>query len=230
MVKIAYRITAVPERKEHAERQRAFLGDAEIFMDEKHNGNIWNKFRVYESLIDSGYSHVCMSDDDVVYAKRFKEISGICAKLFPNSIFSFYHSRIKSGRTAYIDLVNCNVIGVCTIIPVRYLEGFLSFYEQELKGFKWDDTALKMYALMEGIQVFTTIPKIVDVDPMPATVRRKTDIQPNNPGFDFNARVDSFLEARVSFADYGMFNTHLPDGHPLNRRLSCALSKKKVML
>ena len=210
---IAYRITAVPERKDNALLEASVAGIPKdcIYMDHNHNGNIWNKFRVYRDLIQTSYTHVCMNDDDLILPENYKELVQTAVDRFPDAILTFYNSKIWASSPTFFKMQNHYMNGASCVIPTKYLSKFLAFYESELNGFRWDDTAMSIYALLNDIDVYLYSPKIVDVIHTLSTLpMRKGRYQPHNVGYSENVSEKDIENASIVY-QRGILNTHLKD-------------------
>ena len=225
-VKIAYRITAVNERLAYAVETAEALNIPKecIYLDAKRRGNIWNKFRIYEELKNQdSYTHVCMNDDDTIPVKNYKEIVETATRMFPDAIIAFYkpEARLKDRfeDSPYVQLLSNDCIGPGLVIPCKYLNNILQFYNKWLResNYKWDDTTLKMWTLLNDIPVILTIPNLVYIRPLQSTVRSKNATQPNGEcyiGHEIN--TEEFNTHKIKVMRTGrMFNPHLPKGHPL---------------
>jgi len=216
---IAYRITAVPERLDNAMNQAKSIGFGDIYLDKNHNGNIWNKFRVYKDIIaDGSYSHVCMNDDDLIMPMNFTDAVECLVQRFPDCIFTFYNSKIGSNIPRIIRLRNHYMNGASCVIPTKYLSGFLDFYENNLQGFKWDDTSMSIYALLNDIDVLLPCPKLIDVVRMQSTLpMRRGRYQPCNHGlvYDKLINIEELSNASVIDSRKIRLNTHLAKDNPI---------------
>ena len=218
MINVAYRITAVPERLDNARLEAMRMGISDIYLDSDHNGNIWNKFRVYKDIIaDGNYTHVCMNDDDLIVPANFPEAVERLVQKFPDCILTFYNSKIGSDSPSIVRMGNHYMNGASCVIPCKILPDFLTFYENNLQGLKWDDTSMSIYALLNGIDVLMPCPKFVDVVRMKSTLSmRKGRYQPPNAGRIYKEfiDVDEICNAEIVNRK-GLLNTHLPSDHPI---------------
>lgn len=220
-VKIAFRITAIPERISNVEKQLAVTGikGDSVYLDNERKGNIWNKFRALNDVLKSGqYTHVCMNDDDLIMPQNFVDAVYCLVKRFPDCIFSFYNSKVGGERPQIVRLRNHHMAGSSCVIPVSILKDFFNFYSFHLGGFKWDDTAISMYALLHNIDVLLPIPKIIDVACIKSSLSmRKNQISPSNKGAVYYGKVNIQELACAPVVDGGtrFLNTHLPQGHTL---------------
>lgn len=185
---IEYRITAVPSRYDHAVQEAAALNEplSSIYLDVQRKGNIWNKFRVYHDILHEGKAtHICLCDDDIVFVPNFKDCVQTCVDRFPDCIFTFYNSAVgKHGSYRFWDILY--MAGASCVIPVRYLDSFLRFYDENLAGFGHDDTSMSIYALLHDIHVYLVEPKLVDTfcgESITTLPFQEGRIQPRNKGF-----------------------------------------------
>ena len=233
MQDVGFFITAVPERLENA-RKLVMMTDGYPFVDHFHKGNIWNKFRAYKEAFRLGYSHVCMMDDDVVLPDNFVHAVSAIVERFPDAIITFYNSKIGSDSPVFFRLRNHYMNGASCVIPTKYLPAFLSFFDQNLAAdnFKWDDTAMSMFALLNGIDVLLVCPKVIDVLEMPSSLpMRKKRVQPHNAGAicGDSVDIDALMSAPVMDISGGALNTHLPKDHPINILCAqkCAVNSRR---
>lgn len=226
-IKIAFRITAVPERISYAleTAQALNLPTDSIYYDKHRRGNIWNKFRIYEELKDqTEYTHVCMNDDDTIPVENYREIVEIATRTFPDAILTFYKAEAKMhdrlADSPYVQLLSNDCSGSGLVIPCKYLNSILDFYDKYLRYFnyKWDDTTVKMWSLLNDIPVILTIPNLIYCRPLPSTVRGKHLYQPNGECWiGQKVDVEQFRTTKLHKMKTGqMINLHLPKEHILN--------------
>ena len=240
-VRIAWRITAVPERLAYAYKTAEMLSLPAncVYLDAFRRGNIWNKFRIYEELCaEQNYTHVCMNDDDTIPVENYKEIVETATRNFPDAILTFYKSEAKlSDRrsdTPYVQLLSTDCSGSAMVVPCKYLPDILHFYNTYLKGigYKWDDTTVKMWALLNDVPVILTIPNLVYCRPLPSTVRGAHLVQPNGECWT-GRRIDTaeFDTKECKVMKTGtLFNLHLPKGHILIDACRRKFEVKKAQL
>lgn len=240
-IKIAYRITAVKERLKYALETAETLNLPKecIYLDSKRRGNIWNKFRIYEELKEQDiYTHVCMNDDDTIPVENYIEIIEAATKNFPDAIITFYKPESKlSDRyddSPYVQLLNNDCLGPGMVIPCKYLNDILSFYNAYLKDirYKWDDTTVKMWSLINDVPVILTVPNLIFCRPLPSTVRGAHLVQPNGETWiGRTVDVTQFATNKLKIMKTGsMFNTHLPKSHFLNNVCKRKFAEKKNMV
>ena len=172
-IKIAYRIIAVRERQDLVTDLLAKLGEPEssVFSDEEHKGCMWNAIRLWKSYesLPEGTTHMCLLADDAEVVKDFKEAVHKCVENFPDCIWTFAnYPQIKGSDrgkfTPYIKIWNHQVRGICYLMPVKLIKGWLDFYEKYLSGVKgWnhDQVTTSLYALLNDIDVMMPIPNLV---------------------------------------------------------------------
>lgn len=183
-MRIIYRVPAVRSRQEHAERLARDLqepGDS-IYWDEERRGSRWNKFRIWKDAIESGATHICMIDDDAEVVNRFKEIVGITTEHFPNAIMSYFHGNANPVRakerlpnTPYLKLRNYDFRGIAITVPVDILPEYIRFDDKwfgkyTYREYSHDDTTLKMFAILNRIDCFLTIPFCVNALQVPSAI------------------------------------------------------------
>ncbi len=172
-VKIAYRIIAVRERQHLVEEllQKLNEPDSSVFWDEEHNGCMWNAIRLWRSYKDlpEGTTHLMLLADDADVVNQFKDAVQKCVEHFPDCIWTFANYPQVNGKergkfTPYIKIWNHQVRGMCYLMPVKLIEGWLAFYERYLSGVKnWtcDNVTTSLYALLNDIDVMMPIPNLV---------------------------------------------------------------------
>lgn len=238
---IAYRITAVREREQYAEALRKQLDEPEssIFWDEKKIGCMWNKNRVWESLQDSEYSHILVIDDDAEVVNNFKQIVQIAVSHFPDAIWTFYTNthrlKDKPSDTPYLELFNKNARGICTLMPRYLAKPYLNFYRVRLEPYypNWnhEDTAKKMFALLNNIKVMTTIPCLVRAIPIKSAIPTHHNITQNTDcwqGKDID--VKQFLTGKYEVDKIrSLFMTHLDKNEPICRECAAKFKRNKEL-
>lgn len=172
-IKIAYRIIAVREREELVKDLLTKIDEPEssVSWDEDHNGCMWNAIRVWSSYKDlpEGTTHLCLLADDADVVNNFKEAVHKCVENFPECIWTFAnYPQIKGsdrGRfTPYIKIWNKQVRGICYLMPVSLIQGWIDFYNKylsQVKGWNHDQVTTSLYALINDIDVMMPIPNLV---------------------------------------------------------------------
>ena len=172
-IKIAYRIIAVRERQELVDDLLSKIGEPEssVFWDEEHKGCMWNALRVWNSYKDlpEGTTHLCLMADDADVVNNFKEAVQKCVEHFPDCIWTFAnYPQIKGserGRfTPYVKIWNKQVRGICYLMPVKLIQGWLDFYKKylsDVRGWQHDQVTTSLYALLNDIDVMMPIPNLV---------------------------------------------------------------------
>ena len=172
-IKIAYRVIAVRERQELVEDLLLKINEPEtsVFWDEEHKGCMWNVKRIWGSYKDlpEGTTHLCVLADDADVVNNFKEAVQKCVEHFPDCIWTFANYPQVNGKergkfTPYIKIWNKQVRGICYLMPVNLIQGWLDFYEKYLsgvKGWQHDQVTTSLYALINDIDVMMPIPNLV---------------------------------------------------------------------
>ena len=242
MVKIAYRITAVRSREEHALEICRSIGEpiSSIMWDEELKGSQWNKNRTCESVLDQGYTHLCLIDDDVVTVNNFKEIVQVCVEHFPDAFWTMFsdetHSlKSRPKNTPYLELFNKNCKGICLIMPVEHIRPYLSFYKEEFahKYPKWnhDDTAKKMYCLLNNIPVMMPIPNLVYARQIRSAMPTHHNITPNTDcwqGRDIDIKQFYTYDYEVDKVR-SLFWTHLDKNEDIVQRCVEKFNRNKLL-
>lgn len=239
MAKIAYRITAVREREQYAQALREQLDESAniIVWDEQKIGCMWNKNRTWESLQDSEYSHVLVIDDDAEVVNNFKQIVQAAVTYFPDVIWTFYTNthtmKDRPSDTPYLELFNKNARGICTLMPRYLIKPYLEFYQKNIKPYypKWnhEDTAKKMFALLNDIRVMATIPCLVRAIPIKSAIPTHHNITQNTDcwqGKDID--VNQFFTSKYEVDKIrSMFMTHLNKDEPICRECAEKFKRNK---
>lgn len=172
-IKIAYRVIAVRERQDLVNDLLMKIDepDTSVFWDEEHKGCMWNALRVWNSYKDlpKGTTHLCLIADDADVVIDFKKAVSKCVENFPDCIWTFANYPQVKGRergkhTPYIKIWNKQVRGICYLMPVNLIKGWIDFYEKYLsgvKGWQHDQVTTSLYALVNDIDVMMPIPNLV---------------------------------------------------------------------
>lgn len=243
-IKVAYRIMAVRERQELVEDLLKRLDEPETsaFYDEEHRGSMWNARRIWGSYKDlpEGTTHLCFLADDADPVNHFKEAVQKCAENFPNAIWTFANRPQVNGSergkfTPYIKIWNCWTRGICCMIPVHLIEGWLEFYDRylaDIKGWTRDDTTTALYALMNDIDVMMPIPNLVFGRDVKSVIKGHSRLNRERDrscwwGYDIDLAQFDTTEYVVS-KSRGGFEFHLPEGHELLNLVKKKLERKRM--
>lgn len=166
-----------------------------------------------------------MNDDDIRFVPNFKDAVQACVTRFPDAIFTFYNSAVYKAGYRFVRTFYMNGASCC--IPTKYLPSFLEFYDQNLNGFRWDDTSVSIYALLNDIPVYLVMPKLIGTtsDALNSTLAfRKNHAQPENKGFMLDA-VDplKLLSAPISKSKRAL-KLHLPEDSDIARECKRRMS------
>jgi len=242
MVKIAYRITAVRSREKYAIALCDSIDEprSSIMWDEALRGSQWNKNRTIEEVLDQGYTHVCLLDDDAIVVNNFKGIVQQCVEHFPDAFWTFFsdetHSlKDKPASTPYLELFNKNCKGIGLVMPVQHIRPYLEFYEKEFahKYPKWnhDDTAKKMYCLLNNIRVMMPIPNLIFARQIRSAMPTHHNITPNSDcwqGKDLDLRQFDTYEFEVDKVR-SMFWVHLDKNEEIVQRCVQKFRRNKML-
>ena len=238
-VKIAFRVIAVRERQNLVEDllQKIDEPESSVFWDEEHNGCMWNALRAWKSYknLPEGTTHLCIMADDADVVNDFKAAVQKCVEHFPECIWTFAnYPQIKGsdrGRfTPYMKIWNKQVRGICYLMPVNLIQGWLDFYEKYLSGVKgWnhDQVTTSLYALINDIDVMMPIPNLVVGKDVLSVIKGHTRLNRNRDmscwfGRDIDLRQFNTSEF-VTSKSRGMFEFHL-----WNDEEVLLLAKKKI--
>lgn len=110
--------------------------------------------------------HICVLQDDILLCDNFKEIVEKCANNFPSSVFSFYNPRLSeddfSAITPYRKVTGCGMYGPAIMMPAKMVP-LVFYWGDKVYGqdFKHDDTVIGFFCSVNGIDVMTTVPAII---------------------------------------------------------------------
>ena len=227
MTKIAYRILAVPERAPHVYDilNRLHCGEEIVFYDTDHHGCMWNALRLWSSYRDlpEDITHLCLIADDALIVNQFVEASHKCAQRFPDAIWTFAtydaHRTNRSADTPYVELWNGNLRGLCYMMPVYLIQGYIDFYEKylsHLKRWERDDVTCKMYALTHNIPVMMPIPNLAIAKKIPSVIKghwKTNRIEDCWYGEDIDIKQFDTFKYTIS-RSRSLFDTHLHKDEP----------------
>lgn len=169
-MKIEFRIMGVMNRRGKyilPMLKKLNMDESIVFYDE-HNGAkknaLSNARKAWTAETDADF--VCVLQDDLLLSDQFIQVAYECAKNFPNSIFSFFNTRIveseASSKTPYVKTVGCGVWGQAIMIPCYMIKPMFFWIDENYgKDYKHDDIAIGFFVSMNGIDVMTTVPGIV---------------------------------------------------------------------
>lgn len=181
-MKVAFKILAVRERQDLVFDILKRLGETDdscVCWDEEHNGCMWNALQLWGSYktLPEDVTHLCLIADDALIVNGFKDYVSMCVERFPDAIWTFatYDTEgTERGKyTPYIELWNCNLRGLCYLMPVSRIQGYLDFYQKylsHLKRWERDDVTCKMYAMVNGIKVMMPIPNLAVSKKVPSVI------------------------------------------------------------
>lgn len=165
------RIMASPKREAMARALAQSVGyNSSIitFDDRRDGGDAMYTARKTWLAIDRNKSHGIVLQDDAEVVNNFEQHAVECSKSFPNAIFSFYCARTKlkdlTLRTPYVKLIgdHCVAGGVAIMMPTYMIQHCFDWIAENLgEEYAHDDAAIGMFAQANQIDVFTTIPSLV---------------------------------------------------------------------
>lgn len=242
MVNIAYRITAVRSREEYAVALCDQIGEphSSIMWDEERRGSQWNKNRTCESVLGQGYTHLCLLDDDAVVVSHFKDIVQMGVERFPDAFWTFFSDETHSFKdrpkhTPWLELFNKNCKGIGLVMPVEHIAPYLKFYADEFatKYPKWnhDDTAKKMYCLLNDIRVMMPIPNLIYARQIRSAMPTHHNITPNTDcwrGMDIDLAQFRSNEYEVDKVR-SLFWVHLDKNEDIVKRCVAKFQRNKLL-
>lgn len=243
MIKIMYRILAVRSREEYARELAISIGEPEssIMWDEERRGCPWNNNRTCEEFLlsDSSYTHLLLIDDDAIVVDDFKDIVEAAVSRFPDAIWTFFdnsHSfKDRPKHTPYIELFNKNMRGICKVLPRQFIAPFLSFWKSRIEpkypNWNHEDTAKKMFALLNDIRVMATIPCLVNARQIKPAIPTHHNITPNTDCWQ-GEKID---KKQFLTMDYEvdrirtLFMTHLKKDEPICIECAEKFARNKML-
>ena len=227
MARVEFRVLAVPERADHVRDilGRLHMSEDIVFWDREHNGCMWNALRLWKSYRDlpEGATHLCLIADDALIVNQFVEASTKCAQRFPDAIWSFAtydaHANQRGANSPYVELWNCNLRGLCYMMPVWLVQGYIDFYEKYLsqkKKWERDDVTCKMYALTHGIRVMMPVPNLAIAKRIPSVIKghwKQNRIEDCWQGEDIDLQQFDTFNYSVT-RGRALFDTHLKENEP----------------
>lgn len=242
MIKIMYRILAVRSREQYAFALADSIGEprSSIMLDDELRGCPWNNNRVCRDFLQAkDYTHLLLIDDDAIVVNHFKQIVEAAITLFPDCIWTFFDNSHKySDRpvdTPYIELFNKNLRGICKALPRAVVSPFLDFWDARIAplypNWNHEDTAKKMFALLNDIKVMSTIPCLVNARQIKPAIPTHHNITQNTDcwqGRDIDVR--QFLTSKYEVDKIrSLFMTHLDKNEPICRECAAKFKRNKEM-
>ena len=127
-----------------------------------------NSIRCWSQPIREGCTHIMVVQDDVEVVNDFVQICNRIVQTFKRAIFVLHYRKItpkdRKVDSPFICLKNKNVAGQCVIMPKELVDGYIDFYRKHVKqtDYPHDDGAIRTYAWLNDIPVFSTIPALVN--------------------------------------------------------------------
>lgn len=242
MIKIMYRILAVRSREQYALELADSIGEprSSIMFDDELRGCPWNNNRVCRSFLKTDdYTHLLLIDDDAIVVNNFKQIVEMAVTIFPDCIWTFFDNTHKYSdkpqNTPYIELFNKNMRGICKVLPRYVIAPFLSFWDTEIAPFypDWnhEDTAKKMFALLNDIKVMSTIPCLVNARQIKSAIPTHHNVTPNTDcwqGKDIDVAQFATNQYEVDRIR-SLFMTHLKKDEQICRKCAEKFMKNKML-
>ena len=242
MIKIMYRILAVRSRERYALELADSIGESQdsIMWDEEMRGCPWNNNRTCRDFLKTNdYTHLLLIDDDAVVVNNFKQIVETAVTLFPDCIWTFFDNTHKfkdrPKHTPYIELFNKNMRGICKVLPREVIAPFLEFWDKEIAPLypKWnhEDTAKKMFALLNDIRVMGTIPCLVNARQIKSAIPTHHNITQNTDCWQGeNVDIGQFMTNQYEVDKIrSLFMTHLKKDEPICRKCAEKFAKNKLI-
>ncbi len=165
-MKIAYRIMACRQRQMIVEREIAALAgeDVKVFYDDRpdseRKGTYYTQLKCIYDAISGEYSHLCILQDDLKLVNDFGACMNELAKRHPEKLWTLFCPRLKaedaSFEEPYAILKPANTWGPGNMIPMDMLRKIMTFREERLPNYIYDDGLYFMYCLDKGIPCYTT--------------------------------------------------------------------------
>lgn len=209
------------------------LDESIVFYDDEGLGCIGNALRVWGAELEDDITHLLVLQDDIEVVNDFLEIVNKCINQFPKAIWGFFNYVLEySDRKAdspYILMKNCNVKGESMLMPKEYISGYIDFYNKNLKELNYphDDATCRMYAFVNDIPVFSTIPCLVNNLCPTNSVMGHNDANHYSRVWEGkNIDVKQFDTKEYSISRKFPIFTHLPKDNELNVRIKEKMKKR----
>lgn len=240
MIKIMYRILAVRSRERYAIELAKRIGEpiTSIMWDEELRGCPWNNNRTcIDFLRADGYTHLLMIDDDAIVVDDFKSIVEMAVSRFPKAIWTFFdNTHSFSDRppdTPYLELFNKNVRGICKVLPREVVAPFIDFWNTRIEPYypNWnhEDTAKKMFALLNDIPVMATIPSLVYARQIKSAIKTHHNITKNTDCWQGEKiEKEQFATNKYSMDKIrSLFMMHLGKDEPICKECAIKFAQNK---
>lgn len=163
-MKIAYRIMAVPKRREMVEAEVAKLNgcDVKVFYDDRPDeervGTSYTQLKCINDALSGDYTHLCLLQDDLLLVNDFDKCVRELINARPMVLWTLFCPRIRdmSLNAPYARLFPANTWGPGNVIPVDMLKKIMAFREERLPNYIYDDGLYLMYCVENGMPVYTT--------------------------------------------------------------------------
>lgn len=238
MNKLAVRIMAVRSRKAMVDNLLKQLGldESIVFYDDEGLGCIGNAMRIWGTPLKDDETHLLVLQDDVEVVDDFLKIVNICINRFPEAIFGFFNYTLryedKQTESPYVLMKNHNVKGESMLMPKERIQGYIDFYNRELreKNYPHDDATCRMYALMNDIPVFSTIPCLVNnLCPVNSVMGHNDKNHYSRVWEGYNVDIKQFETNEYSVSRPFPIFTHLPKDDALNIRIREKLERRRKL-
>ena len=142
-----------------------------VFDDRGDNGggDAWyTAKKTWLSPLSEGATHRLVIQDDCMVCDGFLEICKKIINVFPDVIWCFHGGNwltkdMRKNNSPYINIKGCVTAGPAIIIPKQHIEKMISWSDEMLGAdYRHDDCRIGLYALCNGVKVFSTIPSLVE--------------------------------------------------------------------
>lgn len=123
--------------------------------------------RCWEQGLHDEATHICVLNDDALPCLHFEDVLANAISAVPNDILSLYtnHNKAKQVHAAghhWYSTVD-GLVGVGCVLPRYIAQRFLEWEATCLNGKPiTDDGKINLFAMCEGLRIFTTVPSLVD--------------------------------------------------------------------
>lgn len=239
-VKIDIRIMASPKRRSHVLSMLEELGldESVVSYDDRPNGGspMYTAKKAWLSPVPEGVTHRIVLQDDVEMVNDFVNILHRAVSNFPYSIWSLYEGQSvkyedRAWNSPYIRIKGCCCYGVALLMPVEFIVPCFDWAEEMLgSDYKHDDCAIGLYALINGLTVFSTIPSLVQhLAPTNSLMKghnRESKVSAVYEGKNISGKYD--WDNRAYAVSKTLTNdTWLPKDDPVNVRIRETLKAMK---
>lgn len=201
-MKCDIKIMAAPKRYANVLNTCNVLGldiEKDAFFDDREGGGVpyYTARKTLElPYADDSVTHRCILQDDIIVSHGFPKIIDQIVSEFPNAIITLFCSRSilkemmdKNPSSRYVKIGKCGVYGQGVIFPRWMIPEMFAWAEREANGREilHDDVLYGFYALANGVEVYTTLPNIIQHNCPTSSLLGYNNKNKTSKVFDMNA-------------------------------------------